>query len=418
MESSATVDRPSFLRLAFFVCLAGLMLTLPYSIKFSNLFMLLTLLFSGLLAWHEQTARRPLWTDYLMWGMYACVIVGFFSALSSRAWQSEIETALPFLVMPAIFCLSYKALTKVFVERLMKVFVGGVMFSCLLAHAIVLHRMREAGDGFDKAFEHYYTYVQLARPIGIEPTYFSLYVILSVFFLLYFLGQTKLVGKVLVILGILYGIFFLFLLSSRIGIITFLASAVVLMILHLKRTARLVALGAAAVLFVVLVVYIKKVPLANERFKAIQTDAQSLFSSDSAQVYDRRVIIYRCGWRLSQQVSPMGYGAGYTQQELNACYRTAGFEDLATDNFGAHSEYFNTLLTYGWIGLIVFILILGAAAWWAFTQRDMLAMVLSIMMILPAVVESTFSRQKGLVFFLLFYGLLISTRMKQTTPVK
>jgi O-antigen ligase len=381
--------------------------SLPFSVKFNSIFIGLFLVTAILLAFSQEEKISIHWLYCIPILLYCTVILSFFNSYSLSYWLSDMETKTSLVVFPVCFILSKHNLTKKKIEIILLVFATATLLCCLIAHALVLGKMINNGDSLGMSFHWSYSYAELARPMGIDPIYLSLYICFSTFIFLRFLSLNNKIGlKVSIWALVIYLVFFLVLLSSRIGILVFVIVALIQATINLKRKILLPYFVGVVITIGLLILYVEKVPLAKERFYPILSDIRLIFSPDpSKKIFDNRVIIYRCSLSvLFSNISLIGIGAGNDTNAMNECYISQNYGELK--NFNAHNDYLTVLIRNGILGFGLFVLLLITPLFINLRINNMLLNVFPLVVIFNSFVECLFSRQKGLVFYTFFYCLL------------
>jgi len=109
------------------------------------------------------------------------------------------------------------------------------------------------------------------------------------------------------------------------------------------------------------------------------------------------------------------FGLGYTGTEkaLMDQYVVMGYDEGIANAYNAHSEFIQTVLMFGIVGLIAFVLMYGLLIIKALRLRNFLAIAFAVLFICGSMTESIFERNKGNLFFSFFTGLLIVAGKKK-----
>lgn len=103
------------------------------------------------------------------------------------------------------------------------------------------------------------------------------------------------------------------------------------------------------------------------------------------------------------------FGLGYTGTEkaLMDQYIAMDYDEGIANAYNAHSEFIQTALMFGFLGLIAFVTMYILLISRALRRRSFIAIAFAILFICSSLTESVFERNKGNLFFSFFTGLLI-----------
>jgi len=139
---------------------------------------------------------------------------------------------------------------------------------------------------------------------------------------------------------------------------------------------------------------------------------QSSYTVSPASVYsvstEIRTSLWWLSWKaLSSTNLIWGNGTGATEHVIE---RTNDRFDIKNtlNTKDPHSQYFETLISHGLLGLSVLLMILVFPACLAWRRGDLLTFCFCILMLITCITESALSVQKGILFFSVLYSLLIS----------
>lgn len=104
----------------------------------------------------------------------------------------------------------------------------------------------------------------------------------------------------------------------------------------------------------------------------------------------------------------LGYGTGSGQEALERELSARNLTGAARDSLNAHNEFLSTALDIGLPGLLCLLLMLGMPLVHAARRKDLLAVSFFVTVVIFFLVESVLLRQKGIVFFSLFYSVIVS----------
>jgi len=265
-------------------------------------------------------------------------------------------------------------------------------------------------------------------PILIHKTYFSMNMLFSISFLLWYLINKKVsyLKKVLIAIGLfLMGFTIIFFLSK---INTFLLLILPVFFLLKKRKIKYKAS--------IIIVYFTSLGIlllfANNIFKNFNKDSflentinrklnfiENVFFTNSSidnKDIDKRAVIYKCARSLIIEKPFFGYGVGAQHIYLTGCYASNKEFVLYNENFSSHNYYYYLLLCGGIFVLVPFLCMGFTLFKLSFLKKDILLFIFLLIVFSNLLVENTFLRINGVLFFAVILPILI--RFLQTKTDK
>lgn len=248
----------------------------------------------------------------------------------------------------------------------------------------------------------YYHY--LSMQVGINAIYLSGYCVAGITWLLYFgfLNRLIKINKALVIIWCVYLSFIVFLLSSKMVIFILLAM-LAFFILYIGFIRKKLWISVVVLLFIAIagIIAINKLPYLRWRLSVTHVQ-QYHGESDDQNGFAVRMEIWKTAGELIRERPLLGYGIRGAKQAMQNKYKENNFEVGYKNEFNCHSQYLETTLKSGVIGLAIFLAILIFALVKGIQQRNFLLLVLLLHYMCTSVVEATLEVQRGLVFFFFF----------------
>jgi O-antigen ligase len=265
----------------------------------------------------------------------------------------------------------------------------------------------------------FFSYIGLAKGINIHPTYFSVYLAFSIFFVLYELMTGKNLTPVQkVALSFIIALFSLFIvcLSSRIVIISLIS---IYAILAAQSVFQRSLLRAACVIVLLAMVSVLLYLNPVSRYRNIEEIGSSAFTIKEKSVYSTSAEIRASLWWLawkSYTKSNLLFGTG-TGNVTNVMKQTSKQYEITNvmDTYDPHNQYLFLLISHGIVGLIIFALWLLLPFVQAWSRHDYLYMAFSFLFAALCLTESALELQKGIVFFALIQPLLAFQRQSFQT---
>jgi O-antigen ligase len=139
----------------------------------------------------------------------------------------------------------------------------------------------------------------------------------------------------------------------------------------------------------------------GEAWESEQFNYNDYFPGTAFRVFQVRIFM-----ELLQEEPAMlkGYGLNAAQGKIQAkAYRYNVYPEYRTYNF--HNQYIQYFAELGILGLILLVIMLGITFKNAYQHKDFIHIAFAILMITLFLTESFLSRQRGIVFFIMFYCL-------------
>lgn len=405
------------------VSLVLVVFTLPFSIRL-NSYAIVLLALSFLLEGNWNAKWRS-----LIGNKFAVLLIGFFLfnafgllyTLNIKQGLFELEKKISFLIFPIVIAASSQIDSKLLINTL-RYFV----IACLIASLICV--VNASYQAYNSDFSYFY-YHKLGSPISIHAVYFSLYIGVCVITLQWNLltewSTLKPRSRITRLIGVIYFIVFLILLSSKTILV---AVFLILMYVFLKYIFKIFKprIGVAILVLLVglFVLPIILIPNVNGRFVEMIDDKMNqrnpLFLDDYRDYHFTGGAIRLAIWKMTIEILReenawlFGVGTGDSQDLLTAKYISKNVYpgDETHEGFmhyNTHNEFFQVLLTTGIIGLIWFVMILVMLFKTAVNSHEYLVLLILLIFVSFCFTESTLSAQKGIVFFSLLTSLYMAT---------
>jgi O-antigen ligase len=154
----------------------------------------------------------------------------------------------------------------------------------------------------------------------------------------------------------------------------------------------------------VVVVVISAVPKLQGRFQnvvdALRTENIDKTTTESTAV---RMLIWKEARNIVRDHPAFGISPGDSNDELYERYKMAGLTGAYAKKLNAHSQYYQTAVGLGLIGLISLIVVLFSPL---FSGRDRLMVFFLLICAVNFLTESMLQTMAGSIFFGYFYGML------------
>jgi O-antigen ligase len=348
---------------------------------------------------------------------YLFYVFGLLSSTHIPEALFKLELKLSFLLLP-LFFLFHGSFHVNVLRRIFFAFVFGcfinTFFSFYQAYQCFLEKQwwECFFTGF-LSFNFHTTYLAI---------YFCFSILIMVYFLINYYSRLNKWTFLLVIFLIMYFSGFVVMLSSKGGLI---ALGTVLFVSAMYffykrgnfRNTLFILSGLAAMMFLVLFTSDYAKIRVKDAFKMYGMSKEELFRDykESTESTAVRLMI----WDVAENIisdHPLGVGSGDSQSELMKQYEKRGMTGALNLKLNCHNQYYETTLAIGIQGLIVLVVFLLYLVITAFKKRNFLLLWIAIIIIINLFFESMFETQAGVIFFVFFTGLLL-TSVPEVIPV-
>lgn len=249
-----------------------------------------------------------------------------------------------------------------------------------------------------------------------HPTYASMWFFFSALFILvHFLENAR---QLPTISGIIHLVVFVFLvlsavlLSSKVAVLAFFFSLIVLFFLYVKN--RLLILFLFTSLTILFAYAIKDISFLRARFvdevKITEFKPPVGIRTNSLNI---RVGIYECSWEVIKANWLVGTGVGDTQDELNKCYARFDTDEYKTTTYNTHNNYLDIAISTGLPGILSFIFMLAFFIIDSLRKGNKLFVIFIILVMICMIGENILSRNHGVIFYSLFSSLFIIQNLNE-----
>jgi O-antigen ligase len=322
--------------------------------------------------------------------------IPFWLVLFGIIFTNDIDSALkellkqlPFLIFP-LTLLSVKLQNKT-INFITKQFCFGVFVASLLALLkMVYFKVNSLGD--------YYYYDKLSILLNKHTTYFALFVVLGILFVFYQLLNKKINKKIAIVLLLIFIPVF-YMLSVRISVLALLLGVFILVAYHLKKKHVIMLLITLPILFGA--IYLT--PNFQKRFEKSTIENTKIDDLDFRELHWKAVLE-----TISQNSLLVGNGTRGNRDFLYNKYREYKLTAAHEDKYNAHNQFLEIILNYGFIGLILFLIMLFYMGIRFIKYKDSLAISSLAVLLTFMLTESILERHSGVIMFTLFFSLYLS----------
>ncbi len=240
----------------------------------------------------------------------------------------------------------------------------------------------------------------------LHPSYFALYVVFSMHIVWQLISTEKGMGimlKRVLYFVMLYFAFIVYLISSKIGIISGILSLSFIFFHEFSATYKLSKRTVFLVVMISLFVYSG---ITNHRFRIFSENIQKTPTENT----HTRFLIWQESLNVIEENIFFGQGTGDAQSALNKRYLSKGYMDAYEHQLNAHNQYLETFISLGLIGFIALLLLFILPLYYLKDQFEILSVVFLFLIGFHLLFESMFERFWGIVFFAFFFSLFFISK--------
>ena len=399
----------------FFVLLCLFVFAIPFKVNYGNITLIIATLYAAFFISKQAVLKkRPL----LFYFPLFFFLVSILSSLISKNTFLGLErTDLEFLPVMFLIILVGNELDVERIKRLLFVFFVSTSFFTLI---LILVSVYNTFFGINSGTFHNFTLLYDQHPV-----YFSLYISISLCYLLIHFNEIIFKGHIIfkVITGLI--LFYGLILSASKAVIFFdLIMLFFYMILNLKKAKeRLIGLLILAFIGVLVLTnsvvkdrFLNGLTLSSEVLAFEPTDdfaKKKLFSYDEKKnISDlelrylfAKIAVYHA---YKDNKLLFGYGQGDTQNYLDYYFYSYNLGPNWYEDYNVHNQYIHILITYGIFVLIVFLLYMTFSLYIAVINNNLLYLFFILICSFVFVFEVLLVRNKGIIFFYFFNTLFLT----------
>ena len=391
---------------SLFICLV--------SLPFSRLLMSVSLIILTInWIWEGNMRQKILRIKHspfalILIGFFLIHIPGLFYSDNQLAAWNDLQVKLPLLLFPMILA-SISKISRDNFQFLLKSYIISCLIAVGLCLSVALFYFLQAGNSFTEILgAKSFNYELLAGKLNHHPTYFSLLINLAMLALIWIWYQERNILSVRTNLifaaSLLFFLTFLMLLSAKMQILAF----AIIGGSGLIYRAFVQAKWKSSLIFISLTLLFMAGMLAlnpanhSQMQKLIQSKTESAHEVTSKNV---RLNIWKAVAEVAAENSLMGVGIGDRTEVLLNTYEDNDYQYGIKNRFNAHSQYGETMLGLGIMGLSFLLISLGFSVYLSVKQRNPLFLGFLLLLILSFLTESMLTRQLGVFSYALFNGL-------------
>ena len=353
--------------------------------------------------------ERPRRTVFALSVLFFLYLAGMTYTTNISNGLFDLEVKLSIFIFPLIFATNKTiAFSEDKIKKILAVFVLG----CLAGTLILLGRAVIETIMFQTKNAFYYSPLSWTFHPGYMAMYLALCISILVFYLVRTIKSSGWLQKTTLIMLILYFSTFIFLLSSKGGLLglllTLLFYSLVLFFKYRDRRAGLIMAGSTFLMFFI---GLNLFTFTADRIFQVKKDIvqKNTFQSTESSTADRKA-----AWKSSIDVLKkhwmFGVGTGDVKDVLLEQYRLNNYSFAFENKLNAHNQFLQTFMAIGVAGVLSLILLLLIPGLGSLRTSNFIYFLFLLVFSMNIFGESMFETQGGVVFFAFFNVILFTSR--------
>jgi O-antigen ligase len=295
----------------------------------------------------------------------------------------NINKKIPFLIMAIVF--SSLRFTKKDLHKLLHIFVWAVCIASLFAVGkYVYFQLNNLGG------ELYYD--SFAKFLEKQATYFALYVVVCLCFLMYQLIHLNEKRQIINVVKQVFLFSMLLILSTRVSIVAYAIGLLFIVIPIIKELKKNVAVKILlpVLILVACLIFVKSNNFVK-RFDSISGIATNKTEWQIRVLHWKSVLI-----TALDQNWLIGNIHENSNEQLFENYKKIGFNEGINQKYNAHNQFLEQLLYFGFIGFLALILTVGYPLFYGWKSKNHLVMAIMMVFLIFMMTESLLQRLSGI----------------------
>lgn len=337
----------------------------------------------------------------LCWVFYLIYLIGMLYTENLQSGFSQLETKLGMMIFPFLIS-SYGNWDRRRWKVILATMGIALLILALVSLVAALIKSYESTGSILKLDSRLIVYDRLTDAVGIQPLYFSLFIIFCMLaWQLILIENWKSYSsaqRLTILAGEFFLLGFLFLLSSRTSVITYFIWAflrtVILIIRDKKWKMGLFPFFIEIFLGLVLLTQLE----VNKTRFSEAIDPQSDFKTDQFAGRSLRIEKWKCALDSWKKEPFLGVGTGDENAVLMECFKSRNIEEAIRWGYNSHNQYLSTLTQVGILGLISLMALVAYPLLIGFKKQNLMVFSAGLIFMLCIGSETMLSRRFGVLF--------------------
>tara|TARA_R110000744_G_scaffold131138_1_gene239153 strand:+ start:3214 stop:4440 length:1227 start_codon:yes stop_codon:yes gene_type:complete len=334
--------------------------------------------------------------------------ISIISLLYTSEFKNGIKEIEGLLIIPAAI-LIFSSLTRkpATLKYISVVYIFIVLVATLYSHIQVIQAFIENNEtSYKQFFNLNYSYKALANTLNLHPTYYALYILTAIIFVLHFIKEKKVskYQKLLLFLVFIYFSIFIVQLSSRMAIVILYAVILFNLIQYIITEKKIIPGVFLLILFHSLAfILIMNIGVTKYRFQHLM--GFTYYTGYTVNDSNHKIKLWTAAINANQNIL-LGNGIGDVQTSLNEQYEKAGLKTPLTLKYNSHNQYIQYYVGLGILGLSVFIYLLFYYTKLFIITKNSIGLQFILVVAILSFTECLWNRHNGIVFIIFMIMLL------------
>ena len=334
--------------------------------------------------------------------------ISIISLLYTSEFKNGIKEIEGLLIIPAAI-LIFSSLTRkpATLKYISVVYIFIVLVATLYSHIQVIQAFLENNEtSYKQFFNLNYSYKALANTLNLHPTYYALYILTAIIFVLHFIKEKKVskYQKLLLFLVFIYFSIFIVQLSSRMAIVILYAVILFNLIQYIITEKKIIPGVFLLILFHSLAfILIMNIGVTKYRFQHLM--GFTYYTGYTVNDSNHKIKLWTAAINANQNIL-LGNGIGDVQTSLNEQYEKASLKTPLTLKYNSHNQYIQYYVGLGILGLSVFIYLLFYYTKLFIITKNSIGLQFILVVAILSFTECLWNRHNGIVFIIFMIMLL------------
>jgi len=380
-------------------------ITLPFAREANNFALgLLTIAWLGVKGWKVEYLKtiQNNFPALLSLSLLIIYLVGLTYSQDFSKGIKVVESLSPLLIFPVSFALLPKI--RLDRQRLLNLFIYSLLIASAINLIVAVVRTLKNGlyyyDLVTTVIYNNFQYHRLSSAIGVHAGFITFFLGFALILIIDDQWHSLRINKVNKLLIIIFFIINIILLKSIMMVIgVFICIGILLGLKLIKKrkispsTLFLSVIGLITIMSIVILSSDVKEKYFDYEFSNMPPDWNSV---------NLRLAFWEASFETIKKNPFFGVGPGDAQHALLETYQELGFEFAAINNYHSHNQFLYSWISVGILGVVMTLAVLFAYGYSAIKSKNIIFISLVVMMVLFSITDIPFSRNKPLVFFMLF----------------
>jgi len=343
--------------------------------------------------WHNIKTNYYSILPFLLY--FLAHIIGLLYTSDTHTGWLDISKKLNLLFLPIILISIGSQLVDY------KKYIGQIfVLSLLLFFGVALWK---AYPNYKAGNELAFFYIHLVSFCNMHPSYVSMYALLGI--VLAYDWAIRSSKKYLLLIPPLF-IFIILLIARTEFLILFVLLISIWLFHFFVRKKYFIGFGGVAFILFISIVAVIKIPELNTRFSKVFEQKKE--TKNNWTITNVREKIWSIAWHRIKEKPIIGVGTGAGASILLNDFQREGDTLLAknTNLNNVHNQFIQQWFLLGVIGLVTVLYLYIFLFWQAYRLQSFTLFIFALILTLASLTECILESQSGLVFLILFYGLL------------